>query len=458
MAFISLIFVYLVIILVIVAVTTLIGTILLIVSAVMKKRQLTKKKNAEMSGDYNYKVKKGYVILRILGIIFMIPLILCLAVIIYIFIIPSDDTKTSLSYNVLHLNTAQVEELIDSGVSPDCTEESNDAAVNGEKTLLYLLTEGILYDQWELEQESKEYIHNESLNMMKLLIEKGANVNYVTYYHDTNYEEHGYVEESYIYRRTDECGWTPLMEATARGDFDMIKLLVDNGADIHVKDYCGYNVINIVADYLEDEKGREILNYYLERGVDPENITKFGQSAWWLAMRNRTRTDPFKNDEIVAVLEPFHHDAEATRDAFIGWLIDYEETIQFSQLITVGDLDIDIYRQDELMYFYHPNQENYVKDGGEFIIERSGYLGDQDIVMGFFLDTYAYTMVLTSNIDQTVQIGIKGEGEDTVQVAESLSGLDLKAGDVVKIEYTKENSKVYLNDKEIDFEIAGVVR
>lgn len=454
MAFISIIFMYLVIILVIVGIATFIGIVLLIISAIMKKRQLTKMKNAEMNGNYNYKMKKTYMISRVLGIICMIPLILCIAVVIYIFVIPSDGNLTSLSYNVLHLNTAQVEVIIDSGVSPDCTEESNDAASNGEKTLLYLLTEGILYNQWELEQESKEYIHDETLNMMKLLIEKGADVNYVTYYHDINYEEHGYVEESYIYRRTDECGWTPLMEATARGDFDMIKLLVDNGADIHVVDYCGYNVINIVGDYLEDEKGGEILSYYLEKGVDPENITKYGQSAWWLAMRDRTRTDPFENDEIVAVLEPFHHDAEATKEVFTDRITDYEETIHFSQLITVGDLDIDIYQQNELICFYHPNRGDKIQDSGEFIIGKSGYLGDQDIVIGLFFNSNAYTMILTSNIDQTVQIGIKEADEDTVQVADNLSGLDLKAGDVVKIEYTKEAAKVYLNDAEIDFEIA----
>lgn len=210
----------------------------------------------------------------------MIPLLLCVIVILYAVINSSVEKHTSLSYNILHADTAQAEKIIDSGVSPDCNEKSNTAASNGEKTLLYLLAEGAfdtsieLYNQNDLEDDSKEDTRSKTLEMMGLLIEKGADVNYVVYSHDESYAGHRYEDKFSIYEVTDRCAWTPLMAATYRADFDMIKLLVDNGADVNAVDYCGYNVIDIIADYLDDEEEYEILNYYLEQGVDPNTVRK----------------------------------------------------------------------------------------------------------------------------------------------------------------------------------------
>lgn len=314
MAFMGIILMYLVVILVIVGVATFTGIILLIISAVMKKRQLKKKKNAEMAGDYNYRVKKIYIIPKVLGFICMIPLLLCIVLYVYVSISGSIRAKTSLSYNVLNLNTAQVEKIIDGGVSPDYIEKDDEDEYEGDidKTLLYMLAEGALYDQTQMQGESDEYIHGKTLEMMELLIKKGANVNYIVCREEKNSRGHEYKDEYSIYLQTDKCGWTPLMVATYHGDFDMIKLLVDNGADIHAVDYCGFNVIDIVADYLGDESGYEILNYYLDKGVDPNNVTNYHQDAVWLATRNRVGSDwaTLKNDKILKTLEERAADAE----------------------------------------------------------------------------------------------------------------------------------------------------
>lgn len=290
MAFVSLLFIYLVVILAIVGTATFIGTVLLIISVIMKKRRRTE--------------KKTYLIPRVLGLLCMIPLAFCVVVVLYSVISASIHKKTSLAYNVEHLNKAQIEKIIDRGVTPDCTMESNDAASHGDKTLLCLLAEGIYYDEWDWEfnNESEKTIHDATLDMMKLLLEKGADVNYVIYREGIDMASHGYKDTSSKYRSTDKCGWTPLMIATYRADFDMIKLLVDHGADVHAVDYCGYNVINIIADSLDDEEGYEILNYYLELGVDPNHITNYRQDSLWLATRNRAGNDSFENDQILVTL------------------------------------------------------------------------------------------------------------------------------------------------------------
>ena len=56
----------------------LVGIMLLNISDVMKKKQLTKRKNAEITGEYSYQMKTTYKIPRVFGFIFLIPLILYL--------------------------------------------------------------------------------------------------------------------------------------------------------------------------------------------------------------------------------------------------------------------------------------------------------------------------------------------------------------------------------------------
>lgn len=131
---------------------------------------------------------------------------------------------------------------------------------------------------------------------------------------------------------------------------------------------------------------------------------------------------------------------------------DYEDETRISQLITVGELDIDIYQADTLLYFYHPNEESGYQEGADFVFSSNGTLGDQKIMIGSFGNQQTYTMVLTSNGEQITQIGIYNQGDDYVS---ALSDLQMKKGDVVRIEYSKEDSKVYLNDLEIDFKKEG---
>lgn len=98
MAFVSLIFMYFVIIVAIACISTLIGIILFIVSAVMKKKQLKQKRDAELSGNYHYQIKKTYIIPRVFGFISMIPLVICIISILYISINPSAYKQTSSDY------------------------------------------------------------------------------------------------------------------------------------------------------------------------------------------------------------------------------------------------------------------------------------------------------------------------------------------------------------------------
>ena len=297
MAFFSMFLVWIIIILAIVCGSTVLAVILLIVSAVLKKRQNVIKRNAEMAGDFNYQIKKTYLAVRIVGFVFVLPITLLVGVFLWAAVDSAIVHHTSLSYNVFNGNITQTEKILKSGADPDCTvEEHNARAQLGEETLLYALANG--------ENGSGSYSgeiddHEKRLQMMQLLIDYGADVNSVCYTESKNAPEHTVQDEYSYFNVSDRCGSTPLMAATYRADFDMIKLLVKNGADVNAVDYCGFNVINIVADSLSDSSGYEILQYYLDQGVDPNNITNFEQSSYFLADRSNSS----ENQKIVSELE-----------------------------------------------------------------------------------------------------------------------------------------------------------
>lgn len=311
MAFMGILLVNLIIILFIVGTATTVAIALFIAAAVLKKRQMTKKKQAEESGNYNYKVKKTYLLCRVLGGVFSVPLIALVGIILYAVISTAIESKTSLSQNVFDWNTAQVEKILKKGVTPDCTEESNKPAQNGEETLLYMLAANHYpYLPGSSYNLSNEELHENRIEMMKLLIKYGADVNYAAYHDEKNSSVHRYEDKYSVYKSSDGCGTTPLMAATYDADFEIIKLLVDSGADVNAVDYCGFNVIDIVADNLNDKDGYEIFEYYLEKGVDPLHETNFKQNAAFLAYRQTTGSSPLENDNILGKLEMLEYGAD----------------------------------------------------------------------------------------------------------------------------------------------------
>ena len=73
---------------------------------------------------------------------------------------------------------------------------------------------------------------------------------------------------SSIINAKDKHGWSPLIVAVYNGNIEMAKYLVDNGADIHVKNNNGTNLLMYAKNNAVDTGDLRILEYVLSLGLD----------------------------------------------------------------------------------------------------------------------------------------------------------------------------------------------
>lgn len=76
------------------------------------------------------------------------------------------------------------------------------------------------------------------------------------------------------------------MAAAKAGSVDLMKILVENGADINQRDYCGYNAAAYIADGMSDSQCADAMEYLIENGADTKTPTNFGQSFEFLSQRH----------------------------------------------------------------------------------------------------------------------------------------------------------------------------
>ncbi|MBD5106247.1 MAG: hypothetical protein HDT41_04640 [Lachnospiraceae bacterium] len=293
MAFAGMFMMFLAVIIIILIISISSAVILFLASFFMKKNYKKKLLEKSMTSE---KIRKYYLIPRIMGCIFMIPTLLFVGLIAFAIISTSISHHNSLGYNVMHGNYSKAERILKKGVNPDCTLESNEPANPGEQTLLSLLCEKGFVDNFEdsINEEETE----EELKMIQLLIDYGADIESKTYRHDINDSEHFYHDEYDYYESSDMCGYTPFLYAVYMGNEKTVKLLVENGADIQVEDYCGFNAILTIADNLNDSNGLSLLQYLLEKGCDENHVSNFYQEANFLSSRHYTYDENPLNKKI----------------------------------------------------------------------------------------------------------------------------------------------------------------
>lgn len=285
MAFMGIILMWLIVFIIIIGFCTLTATACFVIAAVVKRKYKEKAVFDPMT-----KKPVSPIVLRVVGGIFLFPLVGSIAFIGYSIVNKNIENHNSLWYNASAGNLKRVEQLIDKGISPDCTQKSNESAKDGEKTILMLLCEKQGFSD-HFDDDLRDGLTDEEKKMILLLLEKGADIEYRYYCHT----EHNFEN---MYFSSDGCGRTPLLIAVGNGDYELVKLLVERGADIKAKDDYGYNAAAIVADELNDENGADILEYLINNGAETQCTTNLGTSIPFLVSRN----EQYGNEKIYEML------------------------------------------------------------------------------------------------------------------------------------------------------------
>lgn len=68
---------------------------------------------------------------------------------------------------------------------------------------------------------------------------------------------------------------TPILAAAERGSIEMVKILVDNGADFNAVDNRGFNIVFHACNWRKDI---QLLKYLIESGFDPDISLSFGHT------------------------------------------------------------------------------------------------------------------------------------------------------------------------------------
>lgn len=221
------------------------------------------------------KGKESYKALRILSAIFMVPTILMTIFMSCVYISDSNAKNKLLSCQLLNDNLTRSEKIIAQGASVDCGFYSNDEVEPGNHTLLYALCKkDYLYPGYvdaHVTDENRD-------EMIRFLLENGANPNREIYYHEKDYKSHSFTKEADINNSSDTCGATPFLMAIYCNNLSSARLLLEYGADINAKDYSGFNAAYYAMRNKSKEEADEILDFLSENGCELNVVNNYGKS------------------------------------------------------------------------------------------------------------------------------------------------------------------------------------
>lgn len=236
--------------------------------------------------------KKIYpVILMIIGIAIITPLAIYSLVSSALSAYTINENYKELRFCVDTDDYEQAKILIDEGkASVDCTYDSNEKATEYEETLLMHFC--------RLDNED-----DENIEKIEFLIENGADVNHRVYREDGHYESDD--DMLYGFNYGCGCGRTALRYAVNGGHVETVKLLIENGADVNVRDCSDMNLLmylynmDIYANTPSptDEEIIAIAELLIENGVDVNATDKYGQTVLKYAVNYKA-----KNYEAISFL------------------------------------------------------------------------------------------------------------------------------------------------------------
>lgn len=84
-------------------------------------------------------------------------------------------------------------------------------------------------------------------------------------------------------------GVTALMIATIDGDHRFVKLLLDHGADVHIRSTKGATALHsAVSAFAREADALKVVELLLEAGADKTVVNNEGNTAWYYAQQRYT--------------------------------------------------------------------------------------------------------------------------------------------------------------------------
>jgi len=169
---------------------------------------------------------------------------------IYNLIVGNSSNITTLDYYVNRYDTVGARILLSLGVSPN-SDSHNQPAEEHVQDIFHDLIQSYRYASPP---------NDERYKMLRLMIQYGADVNKVYIYDDAELSN-GIIEPASEY--------TPLMLAAYCGDYETVRILVENGADMNAVSEDGRSAYIIASSKGEGNVGaQKIVKYLVEQGAD----------------------------------------------------------------------------------------------------------------------------------------------------------------------------------------------
>lgn len=170
------------------------------------------------------------------------------------------------------LKRANRNSLLEQGIS--CNADSFEFYLEKEKTEICksILNSGIDVNSKTLQGVPLLCVatRNDSKEMLELLLEKGADINEVS----------------------EDRGYSPVMDAVWRKNYEIAKLLIDHGADLSTMSSDGQSILVLAVG----NGNSKIVKLLLDSGADPDVKDSMGMSA-------RGYASLFKNEELMKLME-----------------------------------------------------------------------------------------------------------------------------------------------------------
>lgn len=170
------------------------------------------------------------------------------------------------------LKRANKNSLLEQGIS--CSADSFEFYLEKEKTGICksILNSGIDVNSKTLQGVPLLCVatRNDSKEMLELLLEKGADINEVS----------------------EDRGYSPVMDAVWRKNYEITKLLIDHGADLSTMSSDGQSILVLAVG----NGNSKIVKLLLNSGADPDVKDSMGMSA-------RGYASLFKNEELMKLME-----------------------------------------------------------------------------------------------------------------------------------------------------------